>query len=423
MRNRARFRNDSRIITSALSTTGSTLSSISTKNVTSFETMTDFLTPGWRNPDRSSFPINPLTYACSSDTESPKNLVFSVFNFPNWVRVNGLSAQFLTTAWNISWPQVVLNGYDLTFLTNLAKNEALGKMDNPEYSFAEPLAEVRQTLQLIRNPLRSLKRLLNSFNRKAEPIRTAAGNRRSAVNRSKALSDLWLSYSVGARPLVRTTSDAIDSFARRAIEKRFPTFRRATDTQEFTGTGFSKATVNSAFPYSGGYTVQSWTHTRNQNRFLRANITAGLYYRSLDENTTASYLGLRARDIPELAWDLFPLSFLVDRLYNVKRFLSVSSKLLSSKVRMQGGWVSIRVSDRYTRSINDIFANGVNIYNNTYKCRPTETSKWTREEFIYSRSKWNPTAFDALPPTRAGRLLGSLSSTSDAVSILIGKIL
>jgi hypothetical protein len=417
-RNRSRFRTENRQMSKLLYTGDPSPVLLATKTYTEFESMTDELSPGYPFKD-GVFPINPLSYVCSIDAEASGQLVWRYNNIPNWVIIEGNCLQMLSsniTGWSALNPSIP--GFIISDWQALARNDCLARMDNPEYSFAEPLAEVGKTLRTIKQPLRALKRIISSFARKRHQYNDF---RRTHIA-AEQLSDLWLSHSLNAGPNIRTVTDAIDAFASRSIVKGFAKIRKVSATHEQSRVGTATSLADTFNFTRSGFSGVSWAADRRNTLHRTFLVTAALYYKSLDDNTEASYLGLRARDLPGLAWDLVPLSFMIDRLWNVSRFIKISSSLLSSRVRVLSGYETYRQTDRLTRKVSNIIRTTSNVYNTASNCRPTDTPSWSTTTFSFGRSRWKPTAFDALPPNRAGKLLGSLSSTADAVSLMIKRL-
>jgi hypothetical protein len=138
---------------------------------------------------------------------------------------------------------------------------------------------------------------------------------------------------------------------------------------------------------------------------------AGVY---MTRPTTASrgeYLGLSARDLPVTLWELMPYSFLIDRLVNVKKFLSISRLFCQTEVKFRGGWSIERTTTRRSER-------ALHFDRTASFASPSDTFPRITTDFSFNRVAWNPNLSDVLPPRRGTGLLSSLSSTFDLASVI-----
>lgn len=370
------------------------------------ESMSDHLTPGYKSGRSGFLPQNNMSYSCTTTAEPVSQLIYYDGSGKRGRVCKGTVTQFMYnpiggtssgqgfTRLNIANPAA----FNLNALIAEAQAKALARYSSPEYAFREPIAEIVNTIRTIKQPIHAIKRVVSRFSKRRDRYKDRLKGDR------KALADLWLSYSVNAGPNMATVEDAIDAFARRAAQR------------------YNIQVANAGSKYDSGPLYVSAAQTpslggmRHAQRVIRANVKATILYTVQDAADQSTILGLKARHLPGLIWELVPLSFMIDRLYNVKRFVDVAATMSSSKVRIAGACYTTRIDDVYSRWLTDLTVSG------SPSPSPTSTPKMIERTFTYSRSKWSPSVFDVLPPLTLGKAAGSLHTILDAVSLTIGRL-
>lgn len=174
------------------------------------------------------------------------------------------------------------------------------------------LAEIAETIRMIRRPASSLRRGIDDYY-------GAAKERTRRVNdpgrKRKVLSDTWLEYSFGWKPLIGD----IDSAAKRLAEPR-----HLIDRHYVTGAGRSQSFAKGGFitdtiAFGGG---------AGTYRYSRATTdTASVLYkggvRLFDERPQREYRawGLDSSNFIPTLWEVIPYSFLVDYFTNIGQLI------------------------------------------------------------------------------------------------------
>jgi hypothetical protein len=357
-------------------------------------------------------PVNTLTYTSVRDEEPVDRIRFTVDPTSSWLTVAGCCTQGLNGQWSALFPTHPLPvPVSHTVLTAVLKSAVLQRCADTDFAFGEDMLEVRQTLNFIRKPFGSLYRLLKSM-RKTIDRKKALSGKRYAQETAAA----WAEYRFAASPLVRSADDAIHASADYFHKKYAPGFVRVAESRESSARSTIDSTTTGKFPYSG-YTGVTWTVDRQSLRTVTNHVTVGLKAFHTDSGSLQSLIGLRGRDIPLTLWQVFPLSFMIDRIYDVSGWLQAASSFFSSNVSFSGGWVSVRSTSAYTRRYSGIRS----AFPTFNYARPACSKPWLHEEFSYSRDIWVPTVSEARPPAMAGRLVNSLTHTADLSAILISQ--
>jgi hypothetical protein len=188
------------------------------------------------------------------------------------------------------------------------------------------LGEIGDALNTIRRPARNIFRLLNEYTNdvRRRARRVARGRPRSdpvfISDANKVISDTWLQYVFGLRPLMSDVKSGAEALARLAQRPReyiktsayvndessffddFSTFTR--EIYPFVVYSFSKR-------YSGGVTVRIVGE-------VKCEVTS-------PRTISAEVLGFTPENFVPTVWELIPYSFLVDYFTNIGDVISAWS--------------------------------------------------------------------------------------------------
>jgi hypothetical protein len=211
---------------------------------------------------------------------------------------------------------------------------ALGKLADPQQDYAIPLAELRETAKFLVSPVKSLLRLnakrdlLNSVwaHTRRGGIRFVSHPDKSIADRLRRKSwakdlreapshigDFWLSYRYGLEPLVRDCAGVLEHAWHGIGHTRGVFSKRARVVEETTGT------FDGAVSLDPGITLnyRDVYKTRSQTRahvIAKRRVMGGYWTEMLD-------MGFNPFSAPLIAWELTPLSFVLDRFVNVGDWL------------------------------------------------------------------------------------------------------
>lgn len=218
------------------------------------------------------------------------------WNTPSlWLTVNGAYlGSILDTERPIgSWNQ------------NLADLSLVKAYDKAKQATAELgviLGELKETLHLLKNPLASVTKLLRGIP-KLSIGRTATD-----------LSNSWLAYRYGIRPLIMDIQGIIQAYESNWTRCHNALLRARATVQ----TKSSSGSVINGRPIPGG------TVTVRGRRNIENKCTSVVYYKWLQTGAFTDFKsvgGVTFGDIPQIAWELVGYSFVVDWFIKVGQWL------------------------------------------------------------------------------------------------------
>lgn len=401
-RTRTRYLTDIRQKSGYVTNTGLSFSTI-TSGFVEQATMVDTLTPGYFNLAKEGLPLpfNNCSRSLTTSREDPMHMYAQDQSGDRKWSLDGHLTQVFSSIWNIAWPTLVLPKFPgLTNLVMEAQAQALGHVDQPRYDFGEPLAELTRTIRDIKRPLHSIKRLVSRFSRDVSLL----GRAQQTAER---VSDVWANYSFYAGPNIRTINDIVDAYATRNYKR--PAYKTARGKASYQSGAVNGSSTGS---------VSGWISDRVTRRVYTVEVRAFIKYLVNDANSRGELLGLRARDLPGLAWELVPLSFLVDRVLNVSRLVHVGTRFASGNVRIGQSWITIKVIDDNQRTVKGIrrsVPDALNFFS------PNTTHPWTVRVETLSRSTWKP-SFQSLVKVKPFGLTSGLTQTLDTVSVILSNV-
>jgi len=212
-------------------------------------------------------------------------------------------------------------------LANQALVKAYNKCQGSSLQGGVILGELMETIHFLKNPLREVLKLLSSPS-------------------VKNLSNAWLSYRYGLRPLLKDISDAI------ALIKKG--FRKSQGLLRASGT----VKFNDISTSLGSNTMFYGLNARLQTTVVTSISTScTVYYRvSSSSLSRLEDLGLSPWDIPGIAWELIPLSFVADWFFRVGPWLEAIRPTFS--VTYLGNSVSQKSVTKETRELVSVYPLG-----------------------------------------------------------------
>lgn len=208
---------------------------------------------------------------------------------------------------------------DVENLYNLAGTQARANVAEPDFEGLVFVAELRETLGMLRNPLGGLKKTLKKIRRR---------KRRQRFNKSRTVADFisshWLQYRYGIMPLVYDVEDAAKAVAYLGNNpKRYTARGYANDDVQLTRTDETA--------------LARYHATRNVKTRQRTKVRAGILY-ELDARNS---FGVGLQEVPKAVWEVVPFSFVVDWFVNTGDFVSAITP--KGGVRELASWTSTEV--------------------------------------------------------------------------------
>lgn len=390
---------------------GATIYSVAQLQSSKVETMTDTVTPGFQERIANGEIINnPMTFTSSSECVSEESAVLTDTNIVDPSKVNhsasgNVTKQFLEYAYS-PWIGNPLDPLTEGNLADVARQKCLAFVDRTPVALAEDLGEIRETIQFLKSPIQSLERLTKAFVdnknalkylKKAHPLEFA-----------QAMADLWKTYRFAVAPLMRSVVDVLELAANKPPNR--PKRQRAS--------GRSRKTDESVEPrvYRATPSWMSQVYVYHALGYRELNFHATILYEVSNPLEDWKWkLGLRLKDLPTTGWELLPYSFMVDRLLDIRSFFAGAINVLDPNVTFLAGSTTKRDLSQYTYSL----------VHTEYAGLTREISKpdfVQYEDFVMTRSVWNPSFFDAIPSFTPRGLVKDLTSILDLLAILLGFV-
>ena len=376
------------------------------------ESITDVVTKNYDARIKAGAVINnEMSYSFEQHTSTggsfQKNVQKTDPNY--WDQKDGGSA---TEESFIPYGCSVISAADTTDV-NVAKLAAIAAMDSTEYAFGEDLGEIGQTIRFLKNPIKHLTDLTRRHKRtESKLIRKRHKNltrrreskesfwRRREAAKAKAIADSWAVYQWAYQPLVRSVSDLTEALMTQTANRK----------PRYSSRGFSRSNITVEDPDAATGALTG-IHNVVLDKEIHATI---LYENHRNDNPTLKKFGLRLKDTPETAWQLFPLSFMVDRVANISQSISAVQNLLDSDLRILAASVTTRAHEVETWQ---------------YQARTSTThyhtvvgDKVIAEKFHMNRVIWSPSLSDCVPPVKPGNLLSDTHKILDALALITQRI-
>lgn len=296
---------------------------------------------------------------------------------------------------------------DPDMLINLikeAKFNCLSKVDSAPYPMGEDYVELRKTLELLRHPAHQFRRTSVKFE---TAWRTAFRKKRAGVGlsnyarlkrlegadltkatrkdlafatslASEAMADVWLVGNFGFGNIARSMVTLLSGFN----DKLPPKVRMKV-------TGYSERyeqgheIVNRVLT-STAYDVYS--HSANYEASVRAYL---LFEITHPLNQTVTKFGLRLSDLPKIAWQVAPASWVIDQFYNISGAIQGFMAITNPRVKVLAAGYTVKESlvdqKSYIDQVNPPYV--ITIDPDTLT---TETTSRTR-------NIWSPSVLDTAP--------------------------
>jgi len=279
-----------------------------------------------------------------------------------------------------------------------ARSRAMGNVDRTPYSFAEDIAEMRETVRFLKDPTAALRDLSQAFSN-AWANRKRLERLKGTLNLSKAFAEVWLQYRFALSPLLRSLEDGLKA----ALDDTILPPRRVA-RGFYNDVHFDSDVIDAGVPNN----LLRWKRTISQTREVKAGI---LYEVTNPVQDWRSKYGLRHKDIPELMWAILPYSFMYDRLINLSQTIRGIESYLDPNVKYLAGWVTtkdkVTLTKSWTDQINPVYA---------VTLSPDVES---HEDFIYDRVVWEPSLGDTIGKFDPTGLVDDATKVTDLLSLIL----
>lgn len=233
---------------------------------------------------------------------------------------------------------------------------AMGKLSEVEAGLGETLGEIKETLEMLRSPFKSFRDFLYNQNYRNLGLWQSifqysntgrwserGGRKLNGLAAAKTAANTWLEFRYGLMPLVYTIQDLIE-LANKQVSKLDQSQIRSVRSRLKVEAPI-KFSVNTYY----GATIQNTELFCNVDGVDYTTHRAVVHYHLIGVPTLAELLGLSPQALPELAWELTRLSFVVDWWLGIGDWLGAMR--FNPYVHYLGNTVSQRVSRRVSTDV------------------------------------------------------------------------
>jgi len=210
-------------------------------------------------------------------------------------------------------------------LTKVIATEARSRIAQAGNSAMVDLAEAREILALMQNPLKQGLNLAHAIEGRIQSF----GRRGANSNRVREESaKLYLQYLFGVQPIVKSVEGLQDAYINTLLNLRKKR-ERATARDSVTSTLSGVADAS----YGGIGCNQVYDIT------IKTEVSCGFIFNNLNFDDPNREFGMRLTDIPRTAWAVMPYSFLIDWFTNVGTFISALTPIPG--INHLGEWTTV----------------------------------------------------------------------------------
>lgn len=255
-------------------------------------------------------PVKQWTKSCTSN--ALKNYIIQLYSDP----------KYGGTGWN---DYLKFDGYPLRAYANmrdyggftpeypqladLVRTAAAARAASPVADVGLMLAEAGQTASFLKDSMSLVLMPWRHFHKIPSYIK-------SVKRQLSYLSSKWLEYRYGLMPLLLDVQSLQDLYIQ-------DTVRSVDEIRKSSAKKYREKIL--ILNENGGYTrtAHMWTMNWNYRVHQEYQVTCHVYYRVTDADS-ASRLGMSIQQLPSLAWELVPYSFVVDWVFNIGDWLKAS---------------------------------------------------------------------------------------------------
>jgi hypothetical protein len=363
--------------------------------------MTDTVTPSFSKRIREgAIIVNPMSYS-RTKRETTGAGFQSGMNSPPPITVSWTASGCVTASnlayYNPTLPNLAVSSAVQSAVAE-AKLKAIANMDRSAIETGEDLFELHETLLLLKNPLAGIR---NNLERIARAHKVGSKGK-TALSLYNLLQDNWLQYRFAFGPLVRSLHSVLSQIVNPSTvvpKLRYVSHGRSSVEKSLTARPIGLSD-NATFDYSSKF---------------KGNYHATIVYEK--QNPVADFnwrYGLRAKDFPKTFWNIVPLSFMVDRIFDCSSAITSAVNLSDPSLKIRDGSFTSREefinSTRFVSASNPAWT--FSIIGDVI----TDTT------FNMNRSSYQPSFRDAVPTLQLGNLVKDLTSLTDLVTLVTSRV-
>lgn len=290
-----------------------------------------------------------------------------------------------------------------------AQLKAIANIDTSATERGEDIAELRKTIQFLVSPLKSILKEMDRIDRtKIRRIRRGWVAERDAVikgSRIRQASASWLTYQFALSPLLRSVHEVLS-------EIQYPT-DRPPEIRVAHGRSKTSDKVSYLVPLGD---LSARTNMSVSSRSELAYHASIRYKHSVSSSDFRWRYGLRNKDILPTFWAVVPLSFMVDRIFDVSAMIKATQNLLDPSIEILGSSLVYKLDQSISYRAESFSTNIPSATYNGSGETITDTS------FVYDRTRFSPAAIHLVPPLKLANSVNSLSKVADLAALIIQRL-
>lgn len=200
--------------------------------------------------------------------------------------------------------------------------EAMYQISGPMF-----LAELRQTIGMLKSPCRSLVEYLQGYTNTLKK-RKARSPRRSF---DRVVADTWLEYSFGLSPFLSDIKAAAETLARFNLDIRRAAIKGYGESSQVWAAG----TVTTGTSNAGVFYRKVTNYRTDAKVIYRVGLAAQMGYNSGSTARIIELSGFQFQNFIPTVWEVLPWSFLVDYFSNIGDVIEAGCTDTSSVLRVQ----------------------------------------------------------------------------------------
>jgi hypothetical protein len=272
---------------------------------------------------------------------------------------------------------------------------------NAQEAMAKCLANIAASPVNVAEDVLEWKRTMMLFNDLVEQIGKEAPK---AYQRLKKGFDVNFNIHFGLGPTFRTLCELIE-----LTDKGLKTLKAGTRLR---AKGQSVATSSGSEYRKPGYVGYSCFHNT-----LSA-VRAGVYYRLRNPLEGVAWnVGVNPSELVVGRWNVIPLSFMVDRVFDVSSLARAFMNMTDPNITIEGGYVTHYLEKTVVVTATE-FDSGSPYWAENVSGDPATT--WRR---VVSRSPWTPTIADVVPPVDISGLVSTSTRVNELAGLVAQKLL
>jgi hypothetical protein len=262
--------------------------------------------PGFRAGDFRANPVEIVSHSSEVRTDLPpvevsftKRLSGRTYYYNG--RLSGTYGVYrqIPITWEVTSP---FGTVDEESLINQSLISAYANMKGVEYDLGVDLAEMRETLEMLRSPFAALRRSLKQWTKKADRFKGSGD----------AVTSTWLEYRYGIMPVVYSIQDIIALLEKESEQSN--ALRRSRGKANLSGLETTT--------WLSPYTSTTWKMTQGTTYKMDVEVNSHVYFKVTRAPSIARQLGVDWGNVPNIAWELTRLSFVLDWWLHIGDYLT-----------------------------------------------------------------------------------------------------